>query len=175
MDFDEILTPGDIEAGIVNVVVEIPTGSKNKIEWNRDEEIMQLDRIEYDGEPANYGFIPRTLSGDGDELDVIVINKKPLPSETFLKAKIIGVMKFEDEGKTDDKIIVVPENDFGGDIKINEINDIPKSKIDEITHHFNHSENFNSQALTIVKGWGGKNEAIKIIYNAIKRWNNAKK
>jgi len=78
-DFNKILTPGDYENGIINVVVEIPTGSTHKIEWNRDLAVMQLDRVEPKAfaKPTNYGFIPQTLDEDGDELDVLLITNDP--------------------------------------------------------------------------------------------------
>lgn len=171
-DYNKMLTPGDVDNGIVNVVVEIPAGSNNKIEWNRDEEVMQLDRIESDSEPANYGFIPQTLNDDGDELDAIVIGN-PLSTETFVKARIIGVMKFEDEGKSDDKIIVVPENITGKFAHINTIDDIQKNKIDEIVYHFSHSKDYD-HGVTVVKGWGDIEAAKKVIRKAIKRWDENK-
>ena len=68
-DFNTVLTPGDVDGGVVNVVVEIPQGSNHKIEWNRDLAVMQLDRVEpaIFAKPTNYGFIPQTLDEDGDE------------------------------------------------------------------------------------------------------------
>jgi inorganic pyrophosphatase len=112
-DFNKILTPGDVDGGIINVVIEIPAGSNNKIEWNRDLAVFQLDRVEpmIFAKPTNYGFIPQTLDEDGDELDVLVITDQPLPTGIFLVAKVIGVMKFVDDGEVDDKIIVVPADD----------------------------------------------------------------
>ena len=75
-DFNQILTPGDVDAGIINVVNEIPEGSCHKIEWNRKVAAFQLDRVEpaIFAKPTNYGFIPQTLDEDGDELDVFIIN-----------------------------------------------------------------------------------------------------
>ena len=85
-DFNKILTPGDYENGIINVVVEIPTGPTHKIEWNRDLAVMQLDRVEPKvfAKPTNYGFIPQTLDEDGDELDVLLITNDPLTTGIFL-------------------------------------------------------------------------------------------
>ena len=86
-DFNKILTPGDVDNGIVNVVIEIPTGSNNKIEWNRQKTVFQLDRVEplIFAKPTNYGFIPQTLDEDGDELDALVITDQPLPTGIFLE------------------------------------------------------------------------------------------
>jgi len=175
MNFDQVMTPGDIDNGIVNVVIEIPTGSVNKIEWNRDEEIMQLDRTEVSAEPTNYGFIPQTLGGDGDELDVIIIYDKPLSTETFLKTRLVGIMFFDDEGVSDDKIIVVPDCLDEKYSKINNIDDITKEEIDKITYHFNNYKNIQKQGTTIVKGWGGIDAAKEVIFRSIKCWNENRK
>ena len=173
MSFNQILTPGDIENGIVNVVVEIPAGSVNKIEWNRDEDAMQLDRVEASSEPFNYGFIPQTLNEDGDALDVIIIDK-PLATETYKKSRIIGVIKFDDEGVSDDKIIAVPDDAIGAYSKIFTIDDMSKDATDKITYHLKHSKDFKGQDLALVKGWGDKEEAKKIINSAINRWDKSK-
>ena len=89
-DFNKILTPGDYQNGIINVVVEIPTGSTHKIEWNRDLAVMQLDRVEPKAfaKPTNYGFIPQTLDEDGDELDVLLI-RKTRPHSRIQRKKIL--------------------------------------------------------------------------------------
>ena len=108
-DFNKILTPGDVDGGTINVVIEIPKGSSHKIEWNRELAVMQLDRVEpaIFAKPTNYGFIPQTLDEDGDELDVLLVTDEPLPTGIFLEARIVGVMKFEDDGEVDDKIVAV--------------------------------------------------------------------
>ena len=74
-DFNKILTPGNVDEGMINVVIEIPTGSSHKIEWNRELATMQLDRVEpaIFAKPTNYGFIRQTLDEDGDELDVLLV------------------------------------------------------------------------------------------------------
>lgn len=173
-DFNQILTPGDIEGGNINVVIEIPEGSCHKIEWNRSLAMMQLDRVEpaIFAKPANYGFIPQTLDEDGDELDVLVVTKAPLTTGVFLEAKIIGVMKFEDDGEVDDKIIAVPVDDRDTGNVINSLSDLPKQKIDQITHHFNHYKDLKKADSTIVKGWEDAEEAKNVIYKSIERWNN---
>ena len=95
-DFNQILDAGDVDGGIINVVVEIPAGSNHKIEWNRKLAVMQLDRVEplAFAKPTNYGFIPQTLDEDGDELDALIITDTPLPTGIFLEAKVIGLQQF---------------------------------------------------------------------------------
>jgi inorganic pyrophosphatase len=172
-DFNEILTPGNVEEGSVNVVIEIPAGSNNKIEWNREKAAFQLDRVEpiIFAKPTNYGFIPQTLDEDGDELDVLAITDEPLPTGIFFEAKIIGVMKFEDDGEVDDKIVVVPADDRSTGNAINSLSDIPKQKLDQILHHFTHYKDLKKPGSTIVKGWGDVEEAKAIVHEAIERWN----
>ncbi len=173
-DFNQILNPGDIDNGIVNAVIEIPAGSSNKIEWNREMAVMQLNRVEpaIFAKPTNYGFIPQTLDEDGDELDVLILTDEPLPTGLFLEAKVIGVMKFEDDGDVDDKIIAVPNDSFSNKCEITSLDHIPHSKIYQITHHFNNYKNHKTPGCTVVKGWGDYDEAIDIIRKAIKRWDD---
>jgi len=174
VDFDKTLTSGDIEGGIVNVVVEIPIGSPNKIEWRREKTAFQLDRVEPSefSEPSNYGFIPHTLNEDGNELDALIISGESIPTGTVCKAKIIGVMKFEDEGDSDDKIIVVPIDDQSDGNTVNTLSDIPTQKIDQITYYFTHYKDMIKPNCTIVKGWGDISEAKKNIYKSIELWNS---
>ena len=173
-DFNKILTPGDVEGGELNVVVEIPTGSNHKIEWNRDLAVMQLDRVEpmIFAKPTNYGFIPGTLDEDGDELDALIITDQPLATGIFLKAKIIGVMQFEDDGEVDDKVIVVPADDRNTGNAINSLEDLPAQLIKQIEHHFTHYKDLKKPGSTVVKGFAGVDEAKAIVRASIERWNN---
>jgi inorganic pyrophosphatase len=173
-DFNKILTPGDIDGGVINVVVEIPTGSSHKIEWNRELAVFQLDRVEpaIFAKPTNYGFIPQTLDEDGDELDALIITNEPLMTGIFLEARIIGVMKFEDDGEVDDKVIVVPADDRSTGNAINSLEDLPKQVLAQIEHHFTHYKDLKKPGSTIVKGFGDIEEAKKITHEAVERWNN---
>jgi inorganic pyrophosphatase len=172
-DFNTILTPGDVDGGIVNVVVEIPEGSSHKIEWNRDLAVMQLDRVDpaIFAKPTNYGFIPQTLDEDGDELDALIITNEPLPTGVFLEARVIGVMKFVDDDEIDDKIVVVPADDRNTGNAITSLADLPPQKIAQIEHHFTHYKDLKKPGSTVVKGWGDVDEAKAIIHESIERWN----
>jgi len=173
-DFNKILTTGDIKDGLVNVVIEIPAGSSHKIEWNREMAAFMLDRVEPSifAKPTNYGFIPQTLDEDGDELDALVVTDESLPTGIYLEARILGVMKFEDDSEIDDKIICVPADDRNTGNAIKTLEDLPKQLLDQITFHFNHYKDLKKPNSTVVKGWGDANEAISVIDSAIKRWNN---
>lgn len=172
-DFNKILTPGNVDEGQVNVVVEIPAGSGHKIEWNRELAIMQLDRVEPKifAKPTNYGFIPQTLDEDGDELDVLIVTDEPLPTGVFLEARIIGVMKFEDDGEVDDKVVVVPADDRNTGNRIQTLDDIPQL-VKQLENHFNHYKDLKKPGTTVVKGWGDAEEAKAVVHEAIERWNN---
>lgn len=173
-DFNQILTPGDVDGGVINVVIEIPTGSSHKIEWNRDLAVFQLDRVEpaIFAKPTNYGFIPQTLDEDGDELDALIITDAPLTTGIFLEAKVIGVLKFEDDGEIDDKVIVVPADDRNTGNAIQTLADVPAQLLKQIEHHFTHYKDLKKPGSTIVKGFGDVDEAKQIIHEAIERWNN---
>jgi inorganic pyrophosphatase len=170
-DFNKILTPGAIDDGLVNVVVEIPQGSSHKIEWNREKAVFQLDRVEpaIFAKPTNYGFIPQTLDEDGDELDALIITDEPLATGVYLEATIIGVMKFEDDGEVDDKIVVVPSDDRQTGNRIKSLDDISRLK-EQIEFHFNHYKDLKKPGTTVVTGWGDAEEAKQVIRDAIARW-----
>lgn len=172
-DFNTVLTPGDVDGGLINTVIEIPKWSTLKIEWNREVAAFQLDRVEPSifAKPVNYGFIPQTLDEDGDELDTLVITNDPIPTGVFLEARVVGVMKFEDDGEVDDKIICVPADDRNTGDQINDIGDIHDQWKQKIEHHFNHYKDLKKPGSTIVKGWGDAEEAKAIIYESIERWN----
>ena len=172
-DFNKILTPGDVDGGVINVVVEIPAGSSHKIEWNRELAVMQLDRVEpaIFAKPTNYGFIPQTLDEDGDELDVLIITNEPLSTGIFLEARVIGVMKFEDDGEVDDKVVVVPADDRNTGNAVTALEDLPEQLLKQIEFHFNHYKDLKKPGTTIVKSWGDVSEAKEVIHESLERWN----
>ena len=173
-DFNAVLTPGDYENGLVNVVNEIPAGSNHKVEWNRDVKAFMIDRVEPKifAKPTNYGFIPQTLDEDGDELDVLLVTEDPVSTGVFLEARVIGVMKFIDGGEVDDKVVVVPSDDRSNGDAVKTLEDLPAQLIKQIEFHFNHYKDLKKAGSTEVVGWGDIDEAKKIIKEAIDRWNN---
>lgn len=172
VDFNQILDAGDYQNGIINVVVEIPAGSQHKIEWNREVKAMQLDRVEPQifAKPTNYGFIPQTLDEDGDELDVLLITDSPLPTGIFTEARVIGVMKFVDDGEIDDKIVVVPADDRHNGDAIKSLADLPEQLIKQIEFHFNNYKALKKPDSTKVEKWGDIDEAKQVIEESIKRY-----
>ena len=171
-DFNKVLDPGDVDGGLVNTVVEIPEGSRLKVEWDRQRAAPMLDRVEPKifAKPCNYGFIPQTLDEDGDELDTLIICPEPLTTGVWLEARIIGVLRFEDDGEVDDKVIVVPADNRDDD-RINSLDDIPQL-VKQLEHHFTHYKDLKKPGSTIVKGWGDAEEAKMIVKQCIDRYNN---
>lgn len=171
-DFNQILDAGDVDGGIINVVVEIPAGSNHKIEWDRKLGAMKLDRVEpiIFAKPTNYGFIPQTLDEDGDELDALIVTDQPLSTGIFLEARIIGVMKFVDDGEVDDKIVVVPADDRNNGNAIQTLADLPIQLIKQIEFHFNHYKDLKKAGTTQVIYWGDIEEAKKVIHESQQRW-----
>ena len=173
-DFNVILDAGDYQNGTTNVVVEIPAGSNQKIEWDRKLGVMKLDRVEPQifAKPTNYGFIPQTLDEDGDELDVLLVADSPLPTGIVVEAKIIGVMKFVDDGEVDDKIVAVPSDDRNSGDAINSLDDLPSQLLKQIEFHFNRYKDLKKPGSTVVERFGDIDEAKQVIAEAIERWNN---
>lgn len=171
-DFNKILDAGDYKNGEINVVVEIPTGSNHKIEWDRKNACFTLDRVEpiAFAKPCNYGFIPQTLDEDGDELDTLIITDQPLTTGIYLTAKILGVMKFVDDGEVDDKIICVPADDRNNGDAYSSFSDLPKRTLEQIEFHFNHYKDLKKPGTTKVEKFGDIDEAKSVIASAIKRW-----
>lgn len=172
-DFNQVLEPGDYKDGLINTVVEIPKGSTLKIEWDRKKAAFTLDRVEprIFAKPINYGFIPQTLDEDGDELDTLVVTDEPIPTGVYLEAKIIGILNFEDDGEMDYKIVCVPSDDRNTGDRINSLADLGERWKQQIEHHFTHYKDLKKPGTTNVMGWGGVDEAIKIVDECVERYN----
>lgn len=171
-DFNVVVTPGDVENGIVNTVVEISEGSSLKIEWNRQLACFELDRVEPKifAKPCNYGFIPGTLDEDGDELDTLIVSPEPIPTGVLIKARVIGVLRFVDDGEVDDKVVVVPADDRNNANAITSLEDLGEAWKKQIVHHFTHYKDLKKPGSTIVEGWGDVEVAKKIINECINRY-----
>jgi inorganic pyrophosphatase len=173
-DYNKILDAGDVDGGVINTVIEIPKWSTLKIEWNRELAVFQLDRVEPSifAKPVNYGFIPQTLDEDGDELDTLVITNDPIPTGVYLKARVVGVLNFEDDGEMDHKIVCVPEDDRNTGDQIKGEDQLHEQWKLKIEHHFNHYKDLKKPGTTKVLGWGNIEDAKKIIFECVKRWSD---
>jgi inorganic pyrophosphatase len=173
-DFNKTLEPGDYQNGLVNTVIEIPMNSILKIEWDRQRAAFTLDRVEPKifAKPVNYGFIPQTIDEDGDELDTLVVSPEPIPTGVWLKARILGVLNFEDDGEMDYKIVCVPEDDRNSGDSINSLDDLGTRWKQQVEEHFKHYKDLKKPGTTVVQGWGSVDDAKKVITECIERYKN---
>jgi inorganic pyrophosphatase len=170
-DYDALFDLGESGA-YINTVVEIPKGSMNKIEYDRDRKVFVVDRVEPGifAKPVNYGFIPQTTDEDGDALDTLILTDEPLPTGVVLKAKVVAVLNFVDDGENDHKIVCVPEDDrHWGDV-VNSLDDLAEQWKRQIEHHFNHYKDLKKPGSTKVEGWGDAQAAWKIIEDCASRY-----
>ncbi len=145
----------------VNVVVEIPAGSPNKYEYDHETHQMKLDRhlIVSMGYPAEYGFIPDTLGGDGDPLDALVLTAYPTFPGCLIEAKILGVCVMTDEKGDDAKLIGVPAYDPQWK-SATDITDIPHATLDRIKHFFEVYKDLDEGKWVKVEGFQGREAAL---------------
>ncbi len=171
-DFNRVLEPGNIDQGMLNAVIEIPMGSHLKIEYDRTRAAFMIDRIEPSiyAKPVNYGFIPQTKDEDGDELDVLLVTSEPVPTGVWLECRIVGVLKFEDGGEGDHKIVAVAADDRDSGDAINGLDDLGERWQQKIAEHFTHYKDLKKPGTTKVLGWGDIEEAKKIIFESIERY-----
>lgn len=157
---------------VIYAVVEIPKGSRNKYEYDKDKEAFALDRVLYSPfhYPAEYGIIPQSLWDDGDPMDILVIMDEPTFPGCVIECRPIGVMRMIDSGDSDDKILAVPVNDVRyQDVK--DISDVPQSLLNEITHFFEDYKKLEGKT-TEVKGWENAQAAFESIEHSIELYNN---
>ena len=131
------IPPGSNPPELVTAVIEIPRGSRNKYELDKDTGMMKLDRVLYSAVhyPGDYGFIPRTLFEDGDPLDILVRINEPTFPGCLIEVRPIGVLRMLDKGEPDDKILAVPAADpFHNEYF--DIADLPQHYLAEIEHFF---------------------------------------
>lgn len=148
-------------------IIEIPKGSKNKYELDKETGLIRVDRVLYSSVqyPANYGFIPRTYCEDNDPLDVLVLGQEPVYPMSILTAKPIGLMRMSDQGEIDDKIIAVHANDpeyasYGS------ITELSPHRMAEVKRFFEDYKSLEGK-IVIVKDFLGPSHAIKSLERAI--------
>ena len=122
---------------IVTAIIEIPKGSKIKYELDKKSGLLKVDRILFSSVhyPANYGFVPQTYCDDKDPLDILVLGQEPVVPLALMRAKIIGVMRMQDQGEADDKLIAVHADDPEYS-HIESINELPKHRMSEVQRFF---------------------------------------
>jgi inorganic pyrophosphatase len=145
--------PAQPKAGLVNVLVEIPAGSKNKYEFDKDMNAFALDRVLYSSVqyPYDYGFIPNTLADDGDPLDGMVIMDQPTFPGCVITARPIGMLQMIDGGDRDEKVLCVPDKDPRF-LHVTSLSNISQHRLDEIAEFFLSYKNLEKKKVEIL-GW----------------------
>ncbi len=163
----------DIEPGTrdeMNVIIEIPRGSKNKYEIDKATGLIALDRAMHTSQdyPFDYGFIPRTLWDDGDALDVLVLTTYPLAPGILVRVRPVAVMDMIDGGESDNKVIAVPTDDPRWN-EVKDLGDINKHTIKEIEHFFSTYKKIQNKEVA-VNGFRGAEDAKKDYDKAIAQY-----
>lgn len=146
----------------VNVIVEIPRGCQNKYEYDHETHTIKLDRhlVVSMGYPAEYGFIPDTLGGDGDPLDALVLTEFPTFPGCQIEVKILGMCIMTDENGRDEKLITVPTYDKRWRDK-DDIDDVPKEVLDRISHFFTVYKDLDEGKWVKVENYVGRALALE--------------
>jgi inorganic pyrophosphatase len=162
----------------VNVVIEVPIGGEPiKYEMHKESGALMVDRFLYTSMryPGNYGFIPHTLSGDGDPCDVMVANTRALVPGAVISCRIVGVLLMEDEGGLDEKLIAVPSTWLTKRYdKIETVNDLPQITLDQIEHFFTHYKDLEPGKWVKLVGWRDVDVARALVLEGIERAKAAK-
>ncbi|WP_315837913.1 inorganic diphosphatase [Bradyrhizobium prioriisuperbiae] len=157
----------------VNVIVEVPIGGEPiKYELDKAAGTLVVDRFLHTPMryPGNYGFVPHTLSDDGDPIDVLVANTRPIVPGAVINVRPIGVLKMEDDGGGDEKIIAVPTPKLTKRYEnVHNYLDLPTITREQIQHFFEHYKDLEPGKWVKMLGWGDADEARKLIVEAITR------
>ena len=162
----------------INVIIEVSVGGEPiKYEMDKEAGAMYVDRFLYTPMryPGNYGFVPHTLCGDGDPVDVIVANQRPIVPGAIMNCRPIGVLFMEDEAGQDEKVIAVPSNKLTRRYEnVVHYEDLPDITIQQIKHFFEHYKDLEQGKWVKITGFGGPDEAKRIILESIERAKAAK-
>ena len=157
----------------INVVIEVPVGGDPvKYEFDKKSGALFVDRILHTPMryPANYGFVPHTLSPDGDPLDALVVARTPFIPGSVVRARPIAVLFLEDEAGGDEKLLTVPvDTTFPYYSKVGERDDLPQIVMQQVEHFFTHYKDLEQEKWVRVGRWGDAQEARKAVIEAIER------
>jgi len=157
----------------INVIIEVPVGGEPiKYEMEKESGALFVDRFLYTPMryPGNYGFVPHTLCGDGDPLDVLVANTRALVPGSVINCRAVGVLVMEDEGGQDEKLIAVPTHKLTKRYdSVNTVADLPEITRSQIEHFFQHYKDLEPGKWVKILHWGDVNEARRYIVEAIAR------
>ena len=169
------VSPGKDIPMDINVIIEIPAYSKPvKYEVDKDTGALTVDRfmgtaMQY---PTNYGYIPHSLAGDGDPVDVLVITPDPVLGGCVVRCRPIGILKMIDESGEDSKVLAVPVQQLTSAYdRIKTYQDISKNRLDKIEHFFQHYKDLEQDKWVKIEGWSGIEDAREEILSSIARYN----
>jgi inorganic pyrophosphatase len=169
----EAISIGSNPPDEVNVIIEVPTGGEPiKYEMDKEAGTLVVDRFLYTPMryPGNYGFIPHTLSDDGDPCDVLVANTRPIIPGAMIAVRPIGVLKMQDEAGGDEKILAVPTTKLTRRYEhVKNYTDLPEITWRQIEHFFTHYKDLEPGKWVKMAGWGDAEEAKRLIVDAIAR------
>jgi inorganic pyrophosphatase len=173
MNLDRVSTGADVPNDI-NVIIEIPSHSDPvKYEVDKETGAMFVDRFMNTAMyyPCNYGYIPHTLSDDGDAADVLVVTPHPLISGSVIRCRPVGLLKMTDESGADAKILAVPIDKLCVSYRtVKDLDELPRLLLDQISHFFEHYKDLENNKWVKVDGWFGVDEAKKEIMSSLKRF-----
>lgn len=169
----DMIPTGDNPPESLNVIIEVPIGGEPvKYEFDKASGALFVDRILHTPMryPANYGFVPHTLSPDGDPLDALVIARSPFLAGSVVRARPIAVLNLEDEHGGDEKLVCVPvDSTFPYYSDVKEREDLPEIVMQQIEHFFTHYKDLEKDKWVRVGTWGGAEDARRITIEAIER------
>lgn len=163
----DVFPGNETEHGIVRSIIEIPMGSSNKYELDKETGLLKLDRVLYSAVyyPANYGFIPQTLADDGDPLDILVLGAEPVYPLTLVTARVIGLMVMKDQDELDHKLIGVPVGD--PEYKnCNDVHELPPHRLAVLKRFFEDYKILENKAVIVDDILSAK-DALPVIEESI--------
>lgn len=174
----EMIPTGDNPPYALNVIIEVPVGGEPvKYEFDKKSGALFVDRILHTPMryPANYGFVPHTLSPDGDPLDALVVARSPFIPGCVVRVRPIAVLKLEDEAGGDEKLLTVPvDGTFPYYENVDEREHLPAIVMQQIEHFFTHYKDLEPKKWVRIGSWGGAEEARQIVLKAIADYDTAK-
>lgn len=158
----------------MNVIIEIPRGSKNKYEIDKETGIIALDRVLHSAQdyPFDYGYVPQTNWDDGDALDVVLLTTYPLAPGILVRARPVAIMHMTDGGEADEKVIAVPTDDPRFD-EIKDLADVNKHTVKEIAHFFGTYKQIQKKEVVIGE-FEGREAAQQAFERAVQLYNDKK-
>lgn len=172
MNLSKLSSGKNPQEGEVNVFIEIPQGVSVKYELDKDSGAIFVDRFLFTemNYPFNYGFVPNTLAGDGDPIDVMVLSSKPVVPGVVIPSRVIGMLEMEDEAGEDTKVIAVPMPKVDKKYaQYSDVTDIPKETKEEIKYFFENYKKTEPGKWVKIKDWKNKEVAIEEVKSSIKK------